>query len=50
MKDVRCPKCGKGIALELEGKLKMYCPRCKYTFIIDTKLDKTPEIMITSEK
>ena len=27
--ELRCKGCGKKLALKLEGKLEIYCPRCK---------------------
>ncbi len=37
MKEVRCPKCNKKLAEDLEGKASFVCPRCGHYFNIDTK-------------
>ncbi len=39
-KEIRCDECGKLLALKLEGKLEIYCPRCKHFNRFVQGLDK----------
>lgn len=37
---IRCPTCGKMIAMRLEGELEFYCPRCHvhHTIVASTAM------------
>ena len=40
IKNPKCPRCEKVQADYLEGWVQFTCPRCKFTFTLDSKLDK----------
>ena len=41
--DPRCPQCGRKLALKIEGRVEMYCPRCK-RFVVFVSRDLTEQL------
>lgn len=50
MTDLRCSGCGKQLALKLEGRLEIYCPRCKRFNIFDTGYNSHRLVALTEKK
>ena len=46
--ELRCDKCGKKLAENLEGRVEAVCPRCKHfnVFETDKGIDKKQELCL----
>jgi len=46
--ELRCDKCGKKLAVNLEGRVEVVCPRCRHFNIFETDkgIDKKQELCL----
>ncbi|TET43273.1 MAG: Com family DNA-binding transcriptional regulator [Dehalococcoidia bacterium] len=50
MTEIRCGGCGKKLALKLEGRLEIYCPRCKRYNILDSNKEYQSHRLVALER